>query len=181
MPKTPAHHAALGLFVDKWGVVETRLTFLFQKLLGADIASANIAFGNMTMRGFTKALASLGTMKLNDDGIAALTSLIERTARLNSKRNVIVHGHWALDVVFWAYKKTQVRASIRLLRRIVPDDHRENKLFGNIKNQKIRGKYSVTPKQLIAAQLDAISLSNDLSKFTQAVEGYFLTEYRPKD
>ncbi|TPN85558.1 hypothetical protein FJ987_18800 [Mesorhizobium sp. CU2] len=176
MPKTRDHYTILGEFVGDWGRVETNLAFLFNALLGkTDIQSSWTVFSKMGMKQVIDAVNGLGTLKLTDEGIAALVALMERTSKLNSKRNVIVHGHWCLELFFWVYKG-DVRVGSHLLRIVQPDDHRLQKEFNDPKNQKVRTKYSFTPKRIAAATNDAVSLAKDLTDFRQTLEGYLLPE-----
>jgi hypothetical protein len=181
MPKTRDHYTVLGEFVGDWGRVETNLAFLFNALLGrTDAQSSWTVFSKMGIKQVIDAVNGLGTFKLTDDGIAALITLTERTSKLNSKRNVIVHGHWCLELFFWVHKGN-VRIGSNLLRMVQPDDHRLQKEFNDPHSQKVRTKYSFTPKRVTAATNDAVSLAKDLTDFRQALEGYLLPEYRTQN
>jgi hypothetical protein len=91
LPKTADHHTVLGAFVDGWGRLEFGVSSLMTILAGTDTSSGNTIFRGMGMRQVIDTIMSLATRKLDDGMIEEVENLLDRLAKINGKRNTIVH------------------------------------------------------------------------------------------
>jgi hypothetical protein len=174
-PKTNDHHMLLGRFIDHWGQLEICLRFLLQKLAKTDIKATDAIISTMGIKQIIDVINSLATMRLSDTGIDLVAGLMELVSKLNSKRNVLIHGHWCLELFIWPYKN-EVKMRAHLLREIEPPDYRITKIIFDVKHQKERIKYTFTPKRIIGAIKDTLTLFTDIANFNSSFDKYVLPD-----
>jgi len=174
LPKNADHHTALGAFVDGWGRLEFSVSYLMTVLAGTDNPSGTIIFRSMGMRQVIDTIISLATRKLNDELVDRLENLLDRLGKINAKRNIIVHGHWTVEIVIWIYKsKVQHRGT--LLREIEPSDYRTKSKISDLRNQKERTKHTFNIKRIDAAIRDADILIKDIGLFLNKAKEFLQT------
>jgi hypothetical protein len=97
-PNSPLRHEALGRFMDAWSLLEDSLTRLLSRLIAIDDTTAGLIAPKLGTKNALDLLEGLGMRKLDGDSSKSLTRLMDRARKLNSKRNILVHGHWVLVV-----------------------------------------------------------------------------------
>lgn len=161
----------LGQFVDAWGYLENIVSFLLKVLVAPDSTpgTVSVLFENMGMKQVMSVLQSLATAKLPDEEIDELINLIERLSAMNSKRNILVHGHWVIEIIIFVTRNEYVSFRGSLLREVNPHNLRIRKLISDVRNQKERVKHTFNLKRILSSTRDAHTLSKDIAKFTEKV------------
>lgn len=164
VPEDPARHEKLGRFLDSWGALESALTFLLTRLTSLKLHDAGMVISKLGTKNALDLLDGLGRRKLEEDSASRLTVLIERTSKLNTKRNILVHGDWVLEANVLVRRGEAILA-IQFLREVTPLDPADEKAMANPRNQKERVRYSFTLKRIDAATRDTDILCREISHF----------------
>jgi hypothetical protein len=164
IPQDPARHEKLGRFLEAWGTLESMLTFLLTGLTPLRLGDADLIFPKLGMKNALDLLDGLGRRKLEDDSAKTLTNLLERVSKLNSKRNILVHGSWILEANVLVRRGEAVLA-LQFLRQTTPTDPAQEKAMANPRNQKELVRYCFTIKRIDATTRDTNTLSIDISNF----------------
>jgi hypothetical protein len=180
MPQDAAHHQALGIFMDSFGSLESIAHMFLTKLARIDTATSEFMIANMGIKQIIDAISSISTLMLTDEGIGSVKNLTERLSSINSKRNIIVHGHWILELVAWKYKDNFLVKS-HLLRCSTPSDWRVCNEIADLKNQKSRLRYCYDVKRIYACARDADSLRESFSAFMRDLDSYIRSENLPQN
>lgn len=155
--------------MNAWSQLESTLSYLLSKLLRIDWREADLTFGRLGMKGAIDLLDAVGLRKLDDADSKALTALTERLSKLNTKRNILVHGHWVLEANTFV-KGNDAILITQFLREITPVDPEEAKAMGNPRNQKERVRYAFTLKRIDAAARDTDTLNHAFINFTERMD-----------
>jgi hypothetical protein len=150
--------------MDSWSLLESTLEYLLSKLLGIQLIEAGLAFQKLGMRNAIELLNGLAKRKLLEADALALTALTERLGRLNSRRNVLVHGHWIYEANV-VVRGGQAVLLCQFLRAVTPADPVADKAAANPRNQKDRTKYCFTLKRIDSTTRETDTLNGDLLSF----------------
>jgi hypothetical protein len=120
------------------------------------------------MRNTIDLLDGLGRRKLDKLYSDGLTNLTERLGRLNTKRNILVHGEWVLEANILA-KQGEAFLACQFLRQVTPLDPEEDNAMANPRNQRERVRYCFTIKRIDGTTRDTDALNIDIGKFTFAM------------
>jgi hypothetical protein len=164
VPQDPSRHEKLGRFMDAWGKLEAQLTFLLMHLTPLRLSDADLIVPKLGMRNALDLLDSLGRRKLDNDSAAVFTNLLERASKLNTKRNILVHGRWVLEANV-IVRRGEACLALQFLREITPVDPTHEKAMANPRNQKERVRYSFTLKRIDAVTRDTNAITVDISNF----------------
>jgi len=168
VPQDTTRHDKLGLFLNAWGALESTLTMLLAKILEIRIGEAHLIFPKLGTKNAVDLLDGLGRRKLAPADAEALTNLLERLGKMNTKRNILVHGRWVLEASV-LNRKGQAVLVTQFLRETTPTDPDVEFAASNPKNQKERVRYTFTLKRMIAAARDTDTLNIDFGRFTGAM------------
>ncbi len=167
--KTGECDLALGSYMRGWDRLDMALFFLFHKLLGTYIPTANVIYhSGIDPRRMREIIKALGKLRLSGNDNRDLTDLLDRAKKATSKRNHIIHGSWMLDVEMRGPKGQTKAHSTRWVRHYQPSDPTaSHEMFTN-KNQKLLSAYRFTPQQLIEAGNAAVFLATHIEAFTKS-------------
>lgn len=130
-------------------------------MLHIDLGDAVLVFPQLGMRHALDLLEGLGLRKLVPDDARTLTNFLNRVGKLNTKRNILVHGQWVLEANVLA-RRGEAYLATQFLREVIPTDPEDAKLMGNPRNQKERVKYTFTLKRIEAAIRDTDILNAEI-------------------
>src|ERR1700728_470730 len=102
--------------------------------------------------------------KLNPESATSLMALSRRVDRINTKRNILVHGRWLLEANV-LIKRGEAHLVTQFLREVTPTDPEEAKAMGNPRNQRERVRYTFTLKRIDGVTRDANTLNRDICDF----------------
>ena len=94
VPQDPLRHEKLGRFLNAWSALESTLAILLTNLSPLNLREANLIFPKLGTKNAVDLLDGLSRRKLTQECAKAVTGLLERVARLNTKRNILIHGQW---------------------------------------------------------------------------------------
>jgi hypothetical protein len=160
IPDCEERHTALGMFMDSWSQLEQHLHSILSVMLGIEFRPGEAIFSTMGMKQISDAIAGLAMRKFPDQSPERLINLTERLMKLNSKRNVLVHGHWVLEANI-VVKRGEAMLVTQFLRCSTPLDPKLEQAMGDPRNQKERVRYSFSIKRIHAASRDTDTLKKD--------------------
>ena len=114
-------------------------------------------------------LDALGRRKLADDSAKAVTRLLDRVGKLNTKRNILVHGEWVLEANV-VVRRGDAHLLTQFLREVIPLDPADAKAMANPRNQRERVRYTFNLKRIDATTRDTNALNMDISNFTGSMK-----------
>ena len=164
VPTSPLRHEALGRFMDAWSQLEDSLTRLLTALITIDDTTAGLIAPKLGTKNTLDLLEGLGMRKLDNQSSKSLTALMDRVRKLNTKRNVLVHGHWVLEANV-ILKRGDAHLVTQFLREVSPDDPQAAEAMTNPRNQKERVRYAFTIKRIEAASRDTDAINTDICNF----------------
>jgi hypothetical protein len=164
IPQDPDRHTKLGIFMDILSLLESTLEYLLSKLLGIQLIEACLSFQKLGMRNAIELFNGLAKRKLLDADALSLITLTERLGRLNSRRNVLVHGHWIYEVNV-VVRGGQAVLLCQFLRAVTPTEPVVGKAAANPRNQKERIKYYFTLKRIDSTTRETDTLNSNLLLF----------------
>jgi hypothetical protein len=168
VPDCPERHEKLGQFMDAWSSLESILTMLLSELALVKLDSSYLIFPKLGTKNAIDLLDAFGRRKLDEQSADTLTSLLDRVRKLNTKRNILVHGHWVLEANVLV-RRGQAILVTQFLREIIPLDPKEAEAMANPRNQKERVKYTFTLKRIDATTRDTNTINREISKFMQVM------------
>lgn len=168
IPLVPERHSKLGQFLDAWGLLESTLAEVLFRLTPLTLGDAMRIFERMGMRNALDLLIGLGQHKLEPDSSSGLELLIERVRKLNTKRNILVHGQWVLETNIIVRNSEETMVT-QFLREIRPIDPKQEQALGNPKNQKERLRYTFTLKRIDATTRETNELNKELGQYIQSL------------
>jgi hypothetical protein len=161
VPRDPSRHEKLGRFLDAWSGLESTLAIVLTKLLPLRLRETNLIISQLGTRNAIDLLEGIGRRNLESESVKVLTALLDRVTRLNTKRNVLVHGHWILEANV-IVRRGEACLATQFLREVTPTDPEEAKALANPRNQKERVRYTFTLKRIDAATRDTDKLNIDI-------------------
>lgn len=164
IPQDPARHEKLGRFLDAWGALETSLDFVLHALLYIDLGDAALIIPKLGTKNTLDLLQGLGLRKLVPNDANALINLLERVGKLNTKRNILVHGHWVFEANVLA-RRGEAYLAAQFLREIIPTDPEDQDRMANPRNQKERVRYTFTLKRIDAVTRDTEIINAEILAF----------------
>jgi hypothetical protein len=170
VPQDPTRHEKLGRFLNSWGALESTLTLLLSRLTQLDLRDSHLVLPKLGTRNALDLLDGLGRRKLSKESVRALTALVDRTGKLNTKRNILVHGQWVLEANV-IVRRGEAHLITQFLRETTPLDPEDAKALGNPRNQKERVRYTFTLKRIDAARRDTDKLNIDIGHFVGSMRG----------
>jgi hypothetical protein len=174
VPQDPARHEKLGRFLESWGALESSLTILLTYLTGLRLGQAELIFMRLGTKNALDLLNALGQRKLAEDSSNALTNLLERISKMNTKRNILVHGEWVLEANV-LLKRGEAVLVTQFLRQTTPIDPADEKAMANPRNQKERVRYCFNLKRIDAATRDTDTVCRDISHFSGSMKRKILS------
>ena len=111
----------------------------------------------------------LARLKLQPEDAKQMTNLTERLGKLNTKRNVLVHGSWILEVNIVA-RKGEASLLQRMVRATTPSDPSMIDAIANPKNQKDRVRYVFTINRIEGAKNDTNKLAYDFAELSSIMK-----------
>jgi hypothetical protein len=169
VPQDPARHEALGRFMDAWSALESTLAMLLSTISGSDLADAFLIFPKLGAKNAFDLLEGFALRKLHLDSAKKLAAYLDRAGKLNSKRNILVHGHWVLEANVFS-RRDEAFLITQFLREIIPTDPEDAKAMANPRNQKQRVRYAFTIKRINGTTRDIESLNREICDFTQTIK-----------
>jgi hypothetical protein len=163
-PEGDEPHLKLGLFMDAWSQLEQIIVLVLAGLLQTDHRRARIVLDAANTRQLIEILKGLSYLTLNELHRSELFRLAERMGRLNSRRNVLVHGHWVLEALV-SVRKGEAILHCHFLRETTPNDPEVARLILKPQNQKERVRHCFTLKRIDGATRDAKALTKDFAAF----------------
>jgi hypothetical protein len=164
VPQDSVRHERLGLFLEAWGSLESTLEYLLKELTSIELGDAGLILPKLGTRNAIEVLDGFGMRKLDAASADKLSSLLERVGKLNSKRNILVHGQWVLEANV-LLRKGDAYLATQFLREVTPSDPEQAKAMGNPRNQKERVRYTFTIKRIEATTRDTDTLNRDICDF----------------
>lgn len=167
-PDMGPYHECLGRFMDGWGRIELQLSLLFQKLLGVDHSRSQALAATLSGKAMIDALTSLSEATLLPDQHRAFVNLMERLSGINTKRNLIVHGHWAAEVFAYNERNGNLTFRMKVVREYPASSRRVSNGLADPKNQRDRSKHIYQTKRIDEATSGMARFASDLSEFVEA-------------
>jgi len=164
IPKDSMRHEKLGQFMEAWSALENTLEMFLAYLLKIDLGDAALVIPKLGTKNGLDLLEGLGMRKLDDASATTLINLLERVGKLNTKRNILVHGRWIFEANV-VVKRGEVCLITQFLREVIPTDPEQAKALGNPRNQKDRVRYCFNIKRIEATTRDTDTLNRDLCAF----------------
>jgi hypothetical protein len=155
----------LGRYMDAWSRMEGFVRLIFRDLLDTDWEVATAVFASMGTKQMKDVLLALGSIRLTPDGAKRLVNLGERLAKLNTKRNNIVHGTWVVNVLMNDAPEGRTSIVTTWVRTYTPVQHELAVFAGRYDMPKIGEKSAFTLSQLHTATKHVEALMGDLSQF----------------
>ena len=177
LPTGNEHNLYLGEFMDAWGHVETSMVMLLRALLDIGFGQAAVLFQAMNFKQFLDTVTNLGTRELSDNGNTKLLGVLDFAKALNSKKNVIVHGLWIIEVAVWR-KGSETKFKVRLLRELAPTDYRKRNNLADLRNQRERMRHCFDLDRIRAAGGDVAELQRRTKDFIAVMDAYKLNRSR---
>jgi hypothetical protein len=165
-PASDERHLKLGHFLDAWSRLENTVVFTLSALLETDFQRARMVMSTLSTKQVIDLLNSLVFLQLKGPKLSRLTNLTERLGRLNSKRNVLVHGHWVLEGLV-STRRGDAILTTQFIRETSPSDPEIAKKILDPKSQKQRVKHCFTLRRIDGATGDANQLISDFAVFTR--------------
>ena len=165
LPPPEEHHTVLGAFVAQWGQLEVNVEGLFQTLSRLTPEICSCVVSSMGTKQIIDSINSLASLRLPEKERAEVNALLDRITKSSSRRNFLIHGHWAAEIVIWPYKG-EVKVKVQILRSNKPADKQIEAKLCDAKNQKERTKYLYTMKRIMGAIDDTARLASDVARFT---------------
>jgi hypothetical protein len=141
---------------------------LLAQLIPIDPEDAHLIIPKLGSKNAIELLDGFGMRKLDEINANKLSTLLDRVRKLNSKRNILVHGHWVLEANV-ILRRGEAALATQFLREITPNDPKDAKAMANPRNQKERVRYSFTIKRIEGAIRDTNTLRQDISDFLGAL------------
>ena len=94
---------------------------------------------------------------------------LERAGKLNTKRNILVHGHWVLEANVLV-RRGEAYLSTQFLREVIPTDPEDAQAMANPQNQKQRVRYTFTKKRIEGTTRDTNNLNREICEFMQVMK-----------
>lgn len=168
LPPENDKHAALGRFMDTWSKFELQLRGSIEHLLlSANPSSATAVAYSVSGKALMDLLVSLATIHLTGKDKKAYVDLSERFAKLNTKRNYLVHGSWTLELTVYR-RDGEPAVDSQEVREFPPVDAESREALNDFHNQSARGRYLFTLKKIADAENDVATLHRDFNTFHRA-------------
>jgi hypothetical protein len=168
VPEDAIRHEKLGRFLQAWSDLESSLDFVLEKLVGIDLDDAALIMAKFGTKNALELLEGMALRKLFPDDAKALINLLERVGRLNTKRNILVHGRWVLEANV-LLRRGEAYLATQFLREVIPTDPEDANKMANPRNQKERVRYTFTLKRIDATSRDADAFNKDICNFIQTM------------
>ena len=175
-PPTEERDVALGQYMDAWSRLETILLELLRELLHTDDAATVAVGATLGARQLKDLLNALAALRMRPEGTQKMARLCNRFSGLNTKRNHIIHGRWAVVVHLRTDGNT-----VAWVRSYTPVDPALAMAGGDYTKPKIGDHFAFTIKQLRGAQAHVSALMGDASAFIGELPSLRLSfEQRPQ-
>jgi hypothetical protein len=168
VPQDSSRHEKLGNFMEAWSALESSLDFVLQKLTGIELGDAALILSKLGTRNALELLEGLALRKFHPDDAKRLINYLDRVSKLNSKRNILVHGRWVLEANV-LLRHGEAHLATQFLREVTPNDPEDANKMANPRNQKERVRYTFTLKRIDAASRDVDAVNKDICNFIQTV------------
>lgn len=168
-PDMTPYHVCLGRFMNDWGRLEVALYRLFADLLGVDVGTADAISRQFSGKSLRELIESLSSHVLCEARHRELVNLGERFGGLSTKRNKIVHGFWVIEVIVTdGTRGNGSKVRIDTVRQAANISNAEEKLLGDIKQQKLRSQLLFNIAAINDVARNAITLASDIARFAAA-------------
>src|SRR5262249_32844394 len=134
VPKDETRHTKLGVFLSAWGDLEATLAFLMKELLRIDFGEALLLQSKLGMKNMIDFIDAVAMRKLINADADELCRLTDRLGKMNTKRNILVHGRWMLEANV-VVRRGEAHVITQFLREVEPTDPKEAEAMGNPRNQ----------------------------------------------
>jgi hypothetical protein len=141
---------------------------LVSSLIPVDLSDAALIFPKLGTKNALGLLDGLAMRKLNDVSAETLMSLTTRVSRINTKRNILVHGHWVLEANVLV-RRGEAYLATQFLREVIPSDPKDAQAMANPRNQKERVRYTFTLKRIDGVTRDTNALNQEICEFMQGM------------
>jgi hypothetical protein len=165
VPTDGTHELALGKFLTAWSLLESTLSLLLGCLLAVDVDTAHVVSNALGIRDLSQMALGVAALRLSDADMAQLDTLLDRVRKYNTKRNVLIHGAWILEVCVL----DGPRLESHFLRELRPPDSAEATKLDDPKNQKIRARWTYRPKRIVDTAGSVDALREDVCDFYTSV------------
>jgi hypothetical protein len=163
-PQDQTRHEKLGIFMDAWSLLEHTLEMILCHLTAVEGKDASLMVPKFGMKNALDLLEGLGRRKLDMESAERLEGYLARIRKLTTKRNVLIHGRWILEINLIVRRGEAHRLS-QFLREVTPDDPEDAKAMANPRNQKARVRYAFTIKRIEAVARDTDTLNREICDF----------------
>lgn len=164
-PDMDPYHLALGRFLDTYGKLELKLHSVARFMIGAGHEVGAAVTSSLSGKSLIDLITTLAETCLPDDHHKELVGLMERLKKINTKRNHLVHGYWAAEVVVYNERDGRLAINVSVNREYMPISKSDRLGLLQRKNQKLRDKYMFSPPRIVAAGVDVDTFHDDLSTF----------------
>ncbi|QPC44635.1 hypothetical protein HW532_19175 [Kaustia mangrovi] len=163
-PSDNERHIVLGKFMDEWSKLEMALSFLLGHLTSTPMESVSVLMNALGSRGQLDVMRTLAPLRIEGGKVGELEALLDRVKAQNTRRNRIVHGYWALELVV---VDCDGAPAIRYhqYREYFPSDAETKIRIGTPSNRKVRSKYLFGLGRIKTITRNIIELRRDLEAF----------------
>jgi len=140
-----------------------------ERLLRISLGEALLLQSKLGMKNMIDFIEALALRKLTEPDADELCRLTDRLGKMNTKRNILVHGRWTLEANIIA-RRGEAHLLTQFLREVEPIDPKEAEAMGNPRNQKERVRYTFTLKRIDAASRDTDKLNSDFIDFMRRMK-----------
>jgi hypothetical protein len=139
-----------------------------ENLIETDLMTITYVSSTLGIKQIIDLITSLATLKLDDKDADKVTNFMERVGRLNTKQNVLAHGHWILELMT-VVENGDAAAKSQFARYTEPPEPRMAELITKPRNRKERVKYIFALKRILGAAKDAATIAKDLGIALQEI------------
>lgn len=169
-PDPNAGHLSIGRFMDGWSRLESSIEFTLSNLLGVSHDVMPTIMNSLGARGQIDTIKHLGAAMFDEVVLARLEALTDRVGQANTRRNRIVHGHWALDVICREYSG-RIRYKIVPYRIYTPSSPDEARAMHGNYDRSVREKYMFSVGKINILSKELAVLRDDINKFNEDIFG----------
>ena len=165
-PQDDKRHAVLGRFMDAWSNVEMQLARLLGLAVNLHPLDTPVLMNGLGTRGQRDAIEALLVPRLRPEAAERLTAALASVKSNATKRNYIVHGFWALEIVI-ADRNGVPWPNYRQFRRYDPSNEGLRKEMDTRAPSSARNTYMFSLARIIGITKSLDRLWHDLASVTK--------------
>lgn len=165
-PQDNKRHAVLGRFMDEWSKIEMQLARLLGLAVNLHPQDTPVLMNSLGTRGQREAIEALLMPRLQMAAGERLTDALASLKTNSTKRNYIVHGFWALEIVI-ADRNGVPHPNYRQYRRYDPSNEAIRKELDNRVMSQARKTYMFSLPRIDSLTKSLDNLWQALSTITE--------------